>query len=250
MVDLHCHILPNVDDGAHSMRETIELLKNAENAGFDTICFTPHYAEPYYTNSKIQNQDILEKVKEEAMKNNISLNLLLGNEIYINENLEELFSTGKITSLSETQYILVELPMYQELTPQIVQKFLEPIVQKGMKIIIAHPERYTYIQENPERIFEYCNENIFFQSNYASILGAYGRDAQKTLKKLLKNKVISYFSTDIHHTNRCFYNDIEKIKKKLRKIVDENYFEILTEKNPRLIIENEIIIDTQNAYIK
>lgn len=107
--------------------------------------------------------------------------------------------------------------------------------------MIAHPERYTYIQRNPKKISEYFDDEVIFQSNYGSIIGAYGGDAQKTIKKLLKEKAIHYFSSDVHHVNRCFYDDFEVIKKKMLKVVDEEYFEILTETNPRLVIENKEI---------
>ena len=84
-------------------------------------------------------------------------------------------------------YALIELPMYQELPQEVVQKMLEPVRKRGLKVVIAHPERYTYIQRNPKKILEYFDDEIIFQSNYGSIIGAYGRDAQKTIKKLLKD---------------------------------------------------------------
>lgn len=138
-------------------------------------------------------------------------------------------------------YALIELPMFQELPQEVVQKMLEPVRKRGLKVVIAHPERYTYIQRNPSKISEYFDDEIIFQSNYGSIIGAYGRDAQKTIKKLLKEKAIHYFSSDVHHVSQCFYDDFAVIKKKLLKIIDEEYFEILTEINPRLVLENKEI---------
>lgn len=241
MIDLHCHILPGVDDGSRNMEDTIALLKKAKNAGFDTICFTPHYAEPQYLHTKNENQEILEQVQARINEENLAIKLLLGNEIFISQNMKELFEEDKITTLGGTQYALIELPMFQELPQEVVQNMLEPIKQGGIKVVIAHPERYTYIQRNPKKISEYFDDEIIFQSNYGSIIGAYGRDAQKTIKKLLKEKAIHYFSSDVHHVSRCFYDDFEVIKKKMLKVVDEEYFEILTETNPRLVIENKEI---------
>lgn len=241
MVDLHCHILPNVDDGSFSMDETIEILKQAANAGFDTICFTPHYAEPQYVKNKKQNQETLTKVKEKLEQENIAIKLFLGNEVFLQDKMPELLESGEISSLADTQYILIELPMYQELPEEIVQKMIGSLQQKGLRVVVAHPERYVYIQKNPDKLPQYFGENVIFQSNYASILGGYGREAQKTIKKLLKDRKIHYFATDIHHANNGIYEKMPIILKKLSKIVDEEYFEILTQTNPRAIIENREI---------
>ena len=241
MVDLHCHILPNVDDGSFSMDETVEILKQAANAGFDTICFTPHYAEPQYVKDKKQNQETLAKVKEKLEHKTIAIKLFLGNEVFLQDKMPELLECGKISSLADTQYILIELPMYQELPEEVVQKMIGSLQEKELKVVVAHPERYVYIQKSPDKLPQYFGENVIFQSNYASILGGYGREAQKTIKKLIKDRKIHYFATDTHHANNSIYEKMPIILKKLSKIVDEEYFEILTQANPRTIIENKEI---------
>lgn len=242
MIDLHCHILPNVDDGSKSIEETIAILKRARNAGFNIICFTPHYAEPQYLNSKQQNEKILEQVKEKIKAYDIKIDLLLGNEVFIRPNIKDLLENHEISTLNNTQYVLIEVPMFQELPQEIVKSMLDTVKQKGFKVVIAHPERYISIQKDPSKISEYFGENVIFQGNYASILGAYGKEAQKTIKKLLKDKRIHYFSSDVHHLDRCFYEVFDKIKNKLLKVIDEDYFELLSEINPRLIIENKKIV--------
>ena len=241
MVDLHCHILPNVDDGSFSMEETIKTLKQAANAGFDTVCFTPHYAEPQYIQNKKQNQEVLEQVREELAREEIRMKLFLGNEVFLQDKMPELLENGVISSLADTQYILLELPMYQELPEEIVQKMIASLQKKGLKVVVAHPERYVYIQRNTNKLPEYFGENIIFQSNYASIIGGYGKEAQKTIKKLLKEKKIHYFATDTHHINNGIYENMQLILKKMSKMVDERYLEILTQTNPKAIIKNEEI---------
>lgn len=246
MIDLHCHILPGVDDGAKDIQESIELLKRAVIVGFDTICFTPHYAEPQYISSKDQNYDILKKLEARVEEENIPIKLFLGNEIFIDENMAKRLEDNQNAALANSKYVLLEIPMYQEMPQEVVQKIINSVIEKGFKVVIAHPERYTFIKTNPNKILEYFGDNVIFQGNYASIIGTYGRDAQKTIKKLLKNKVIHYLASDTHHTSRCIYDDFEKIRKKLLKATGKEYFEILTEKNPRLIIENKDIIKIIN----
>ena len=224
MIDLHCHILPKVDDGSQSMEETIDLLKSAEKAGFSTICFTPHYAEPGHIKTIKQNQQVLEEVQNKAKEEEIFIKMLLGNEIFISENMGDLLENNEIATLANSHYALIELPMYQELPQEVVKKLLDKVKQKGFQIVIAHPERYQYLQKKPKKIEEYFEEDIIFQSNYASIIGAYGKDAKKTLKKFLKDEKIHYLSSDVHHINRCFYEKFDEIKKKLLKILVEFSF--------------------------
>lgn len=242
MIDLHCHILPGVDDGSKNMEETISILKKATENGFDTICFTPHYVEPNYLNNKTQNYEILKQVKKRIEEEMIQVKLLLGNETFIHENMNKLLQSKMISTLADSNYVLIELPMYQELTQEVVQKMLDSVREKGFKIVIAHPERYTYIQKKPKKILEYFGEDVIFQGNYASIIGAYGKDAQKAMKKLLKDNVIHYLATDVHHISRCFYEEFDEIKRKISKVIDKDYFEIITETNPRLVIENKEVI--------
>lgn len=246
MIDLHCHILPSVDDGSKSMEETIAILKKAKSAGFDTICFTPHYAEPQYKNTKKQNQEILDQVKQKIKEENISLELYLGNEIFIQENLQDLLVNGEIATLANSRYVLIELPMYQELPQEIVRKMFEKIKEKGFKVVIAHPERYQYIQKNPKKVLEYFGEDVILQGNYASVIGGYGGQAKKTIKTLLKQKSIHYLSSDVHQVKRCFYEVFDEIRKKLQKLVKEEYFKLLTEENPKRVIQNQEIITNQS----
>ena len=238
MIDLHCHILPAVDDGSKNMEETIAILKKAEKAGFQKICFTPHYAEPTYINTKQENLQILEQVKRRMRDENISIEVFLGNEIFIHEDMELFLENGKVSTLADSSYVLIELPMYQELPQEVVKKMLYKVKEKGFQVVIAHPERYVYLQKKPKQILEYFGEDVIFQGNYGSIIGGYGKEAQKTIKKLLKNKIIHYFSSDVHQFKRCFYDVFDEINKKLQKMVDEEYFEKLTQINPKLVIEN------------
>lgn len=242
MIDLHCHILPGVDDGSRSMEETVAILKKAEKEGFTQICFTPHYAEPNYVSTKSQNMEILREVKARMEEEKIEIELQLGNEIFIQQNMEQLLESGEIATLANTHYVLIELPMYQMLPQEIVKRMLDAVREKGFKIVIAHPERYRYFQIAPERILDYVGDDVIFQGNYASILGVYGRDTEKAIKKLLKINMIHYLSSDVHQIYRCFYDEIYSIKKKLLKVVDEEYIEFMTEVNPKLLLEDKEVM--------
>lgn len=233
MIDLHSHILFETDDGSKSLEESVIMAKEAYDAGFTTICCTPHYLEPQYKKTKEENTKTLERLKEELEKNNITMELFLGNEIYIVNNIEELVENNITSRMGNSEYILFELPLFQKLTNAV------DIIRNlpYTKLILAHPERYEYVQKDISYLDDFIEMGVLLQGNYESILGKYGRTAQKTLKKLLKQKKIDFLSTDTHKKSST-YTKMEEIQRKLRKIVKEDYYNSLTFEIPNEILRN------------
>ena len=225
MIDLHSHILFETDDGSKSLEESVIMAKEAYDAGFTTICCTPHYLEPQYKKTKEENTKTLERLKEELEKNNIPIELFLGNEIYIVNNIEELVENNITSRIGNSEYILFELPLFQKLSNAV------DIIRNlpYTKLILAHPERYEYVQKDISYLDDFIEMGVLLQGNYESILGKYGRTAQKTLKKLLKQKKIDFLSTD---------TQMEEIQRNLRKIVKEDYYNSLTFEIPNEILRN------------
>ena len=239
MVDIHSHALFNVDDGSKSLEESIIMIKEAKESGFETICLTPHYLESYYENNKFENDKMLGKLKEELVRQDIHMELVLGNEVYINTNILELLEFEKITKIGNSNYMLIELPMNQEL--RYVKDIINELVNKGIRVIIAHPERYKYVQKDISYLEQFLDMGVVFQSNYASILGHYGDEAKKTIKKLLKGKMIQIMATDAHRCN-SIYKKIDEIQKRLKKEIDKEYFNLITQDNPKKVLRNEDVV--------
>lgn len=224
MTDIHSHILFNLDDGSKSIDESIELLKKMESVGFNNVILTPHYIKN--TDYKIDNVEKLEKLemlKNAVKKNNININIYLGNEIFIDDEIIELVKDNKIYSLNNSKYLLIEFPFHNQILN--LEDILYEIKYNGYIPIIAHPERYTYFQKNYKLVQKLKDDGILFQSNYSSILGDYGSSSKKLIKKMLKDGYVDYLGTDIHHINKTFTLDnFEKIIKKIKKITGEDYF--------------------------
>lgn len=233
MIDLHSHILFETDDGSKTIEESIKMAKEAESAGFTTICCTPHYLEPRYIKTKEENKQTLERLKQELSNSEINIELVLGNEIFITNNIEELVDSKKTSTLGESEYILFELPLFQKLPNAI--DILRNLPYS--KMILAHPERYEYVQKDISYLDEFIEMGILLQGNYESIIGKYGRGAQKTIKKLLKQRKIDLLSTDAHKPLST-YSRMAEIEKKLRKVIKEDYYKSLTEETPRDILKN------------
>lgn len=233
MIDLHSHILFETDDGSKTIEESVKMVKEAESAGFTTICCTPHYLEPRYIKTKEENKQTLEKLKQELSNFEINIELVLGNEIFITNNIEELVNNEKVSTLGDSEYILFELPLFQKLPNAI--DILRNLPYS--KMILAHPERYEYVQKDLSYLDDFIEMGILLQGNYESIIGKYGRGAQKTIKKLLKQRKIDLLSTDAHKPLST-YSRMAEIEKKLRKVIKEDYYKSLTEETPRDILKN------------
>lgn len=240
MTDTHSHILFNVDDGSSSLKESIELLKELKKIGFKNVILTPHYIEGSdYVSSFKENEEKFYLLKEEIKNNNLDINIYLGNEIFINNNIIDYLKEKKIHSLNNTRYLLIEFPFYNQILN--LEDIIYEIKYHGYIPVIAHPERYAYFQENYDLVDKLKEEGILFQANYSSILGYYGKSAEKLLKYMLKNKYIDLLGTDIHHIEKKHVVDNwKKINKHFTKIAGETYYSNII-KNGDKILNNEEI---------
>lgn len=234
MTDIHSHLLYGVDDGSKSIEESIDILKDLENCGFKNIILTPHYIKgSAYESPKRENLKRLNVLKNALKENNININLYLGNEIYIDEDIYELFKMGEISTLNNTNYALIELPMsgkYDE-----YKEIFQDLISRGCKVVLAHPERYLSFQEDFNKVYELERIGVYFQSNFDSILGRYGEGAEKTIRRLLKEKKIAFLATDIHHKKHD-YSKWNLARQEILKYITEEEFRILTEKNPGQLV--------------
>ncbi len=238
MIDFHSHIIYGVDDGANTIENSIEILKSAKIAGFNSIILTPHYMENYYEYHTNEIENRVYELKNICKKENIDINLYQANEVYITNNMIKLIEEGKISTINQTRYVLFELPMNEE--PQNLLEVIYLLKEKNITPIIAHPERYRYIQKNPNRLIELIDMGVLFQANYGSIIGRYGRECKTTVKLLIKNNFIHFLGTDVHKTTNI-YSKISEIRKELKKLITERQIEELVQENAEKILNNESI---------
>ena len=235
-IDIHSHILYGIDDGSRSLEESINIIKNMKNIGFNDIVITPHYIEgTSYNCNNFGKKILFNYLKEKVSEAGIDINLYLGNEIFVFDKIKEFLENGEIFALNDSKYLLIETPMQQEVAN--LDEYLFKLISHGYKVILAHPERYSYFQDDPSKIKKYIDMGVLFQSNYASITGRYGNHAMKTLKYFLKNNYITFLASDVHHENSTFYDDFAKMKKEIIHIVGNETFEKLSYLNAKNIID-------------
>lgn len=245
IIDIHNHILPGVDDGSKTIEESIKLIKHLKKNGIYDIVLTSHYIKgtKYEFNTLVRN-NILKELKQALNDNEI--NLYLGNEVYLGDEIIDLYQKHEISTINGSKYMLVELPLssYSRSFPNILCE----LDNYGIVPIIAHPERYRFIQKNRNRINELLEFNCMLQINVDSLVGKYGSKAKKTAKWLLKNNLVQFVGTDIHHIEHSRH--LKKAYKKLKKIVGEKKFKELTYYNPRNVLENKIVVGNLDYFRK
>ena len=242
MKDMHCHLLYGIDDGSKSIEESIEIIENASKQGITDIIITPHYI--YNSNYICNNKDktkLFNKLKREIKKKKIDINLYLGNEIYICNNLIELIKKKEVATLNKSRYILIEFPLNNMYSNS--KELIFELVRNGYVPILAHPERYKIFKTHPEYIKEYLELGVLLQCNYMSLYNRYGFISKRIIKKFLKERYVTFLGSDNHH-DKDYH--IKKLRKDLIKIVkDEKYIDDILYNNVDKIIKNDIIKPTK-----
>ena len=235
MTDIHSHIIYDVDDGSYTIEESIALIKKLKSVGFDNIIMTPHYIDgSHYSSENEEKLAKLEVLRKAVKEENININLYLGNEIFINDHIIEGIKNNKIYPLNNSKYILFEIPFHNQILG--LNDIIYEIKIAGYTPILAHPERYTYFQDNYHLVDALKEEGLLFQCNFSSILGYYGNESKKLLKYMLKKGYVNYLGTDIHHLDRTYVIDeFNKIEKAYRKYAGDDYYEEIIENGDKLV---------------
>ena len=241
MVDIHTHVMANVDDGANSKQESINMLKEAEKAGFTDVVLTPHYIEDYF-DSDLHTRNFKLRVLQDFIRTQVFINISLGAEVFVSEKMGKWIKEGKITTINNSRYLLFELPTNSKIV--YLENIIDEILNLGYTPILAHPERYKYVQKDTTFVEKLAKKGVLFQSNFGSIIGQYGKEAEETIKKLLKENRIQFLATDAHRDN-SIYTHMDKILKKLERIVGKEILYNLTTVNPGKVLKNEEIEITQ-----
>ncbi|MBR3319587.1 hypothetical protein IKG06_03745 [Candidatus Saccharibacteria bacterium] len=234
MIDLHSHLLPDVDDGVEVFDESIEIIRELARHGIKKIVLTPHYVpETIYNSPRSDNLKLLHELKKSMQDESLDLELFLGNEIYINGDISSLVKDKIISPLGNGKYLLIELPMsgiYEGYEDIFYNLQIE-----GFSIILAHPERYISMQKDFSILERLHNLGILFQCNLGSIVEQYGHKAKKTVKKLAKKDMIFAFGTDVHHFRD--FSDIDKAIALLTKIYGKAKLDKLLVDNPLKVLK-------------
>ena len=235
-IDMHCHILPGVDDGAQSMEETRQMLMTAYQEGVRYIIATPHHHPRRGRATPQQLREQLKKVREEAAKISDRMKVFLGTEIYFGQDIPEKLQENSVLTMNRTRYVLVEFSPSDPF--EYIHRGIQRIQMKGYIVILAHAERYECLREDFDNV-EYLDEmGVLIQVNAGSITGSGGRKLKKFVKALLEREMVFCVGTDAHDNEKRaphMKKAAEYVKKKYgedyaRRIFFSNAAEMLRKK--------------------
>lgn len=233
MIDLHCHILPGLDDGPRTLQTSIEMARQAADDGIRTIVATPHINSPYPDLDNIEQTRLL--LQEKLLSENIPITLLPGGEVdaFMDPNLLKQYT------LNNTPYLLVEFPHSH--WPSHASKILFEMISQGLYPIIAHPERNPGIIRKPQQLLDLLDSNVKIQITAGSLAGQFGNGSQACARYLLKKRAVHFLATDAHGLDfRCPI--LSKGRKVAAKILGKQEALKLVEDNPKAVIEGLPII--------
>ncbi|MES1041692.1 tyrosine-protein phosphatase [Peribacillus simplex] len=216
MIDIHCHILPKVDDGARDIHESIEMARKAVEQGISNIIATPHYNKGIYDNDKGLVMNETAKLNLFLDDLEIPLKVWPGQEIRISDELSDDFDNNEIMGLNGSQYILLELPSNH--VPRYTERLIYDLQMKRMTPIIAHPERNMEIMKNPQILKELIWKGAYSQITAGSITGKFGWRTKRFSKYLVQSGLTHFIASDAHNVgNRGFQ------LREAHKLIEKNF---------------------------
>lgn len=244
MIDIHSHLIPNFDDGSTSIKESRQIIMDAANDGVTDIICTPHYMEIGKYHASYHDTELAFNLLCENVSN-IPIKLHLGNEIfYSKESISEALENQICHTLASSNYCLFELNfnMYDE---EIINEIYDLNVC-NFQPILAHPERYLFVQKEYHIVEKLISEGCLMQINADSILGYNGKAAHKVALKMLENNHVHFVASDAHNQERCVY--MKEAFDVVRHKFGSNVVNDLFVTNPKKILDNEPI--EMNRIIK
>lgn len=197
--DMHSHLLPALDDGLKSMDETISFIKRLHSLGYQKFICTPHIISDIHPNSPETILPRLGEVRIALKEQNVPVQIDAAAEYMVDVDFESRIKNGNQLLTVGEKNILIEMS-YVAPSPNMEQVIFE-LNMKGLRPIIAHPERYIYYHSDFEKYQRFIDLGAVLQVNLLSLLGYYGKNVKAIAEKLIKQKMIQYAGTDMHHTN-------------------------------------------------
>lgn len=235
MVDIHCHILPEVDDGATSWDVAVEMCEMAMHDGIEHIVASPHADFQY----AYHREELAARLERLQQLTGGSPRLTLGCDFHLSyDNLEDAFANPRRYTIGETGYLLVEFSDYS--IPQQMTGALLRLIEMGITPVITHPERNPLLQRNLERVLQWVEEGCLVQVTANSLTGFWGEQARRSARALLEQQAVHVLATDAHDVRRRV-PILSGARSAVEQWLGQERARVLVEDNPRAIVCGEKI---------
>lgn len=240
MIDIHSHILPGIDDGARDIFSTIEMARIAWKSGVTDIVATPHCNIPGMFDNYFgeEYKDAYRKAEHVIRKERIPIKLHPGMEVFATYDLPDLLVNGKIMPLNGTRYVLIEFAFDED--PDFADDLLKRVVEVKARPVIAHVERYGFVQDIPQIIYDWRKRGYVIQVNKGSFLGRFGSRAEECAYRLLRHNLVSIVASDAHSSHMRTPHMKDEYEH-LCDMYSQKTVDFLFKKNPGQILKNESI---------
>ncbi|MBS4223356.1 tyrosine-protein phosphatase [Lederbergia citrea] len=201
MIDIHCHILPGIDDGASKFTDSLQMAKQAESEGIHTIIATPHHQNGRFNNFKADILTLTTELNDYLKTENVDVKILPGQENRIYGELIEDYEAGEIMTLANiSNYLFIELPSNH--VPRYTEKLCFDLQMKGLTPVIVHPERNAELIERSDKLYKLVKNGAATQITAASFAGYFGKKIQKFTFDLVEANLTHFIASDAHNTTK------------------------------------------------
>ncbi|MHC5229773.1 tyrosine-protein phosphatase [Enterococcus sp. LJL99] len=201
MIDLHCHILPGIDDGAQTMQDSLAMAQMAVDQGITHILCTPHHNNGRYTNPPEEVISQVATLQKALDEQGIALSLFEGQEVRISGDLLTQIQNNEILFADlSNRYILIEFPTAE--IPLYAETVMFELLSQGKTPIIVHPERNNKFIEDPNRLIPFLQMGVLTQLTAPSYVGIFGKKIEKTAKLMVSHNMIHMMASDAHNVEK------------------------------------------------
>lgn len=198
MIDLHCHILPGVDDGAPDLETALDMARMAADDGITVIACTPHFNPGVFDNDGPAILTAIDALQGHLNEAGIPISLVCGGDIHTAPGLVAKLRAKQVLSLNHTKYALIE-PPHTILPPRIEHVFFD-LLSAGFQPILTHPERMRWIEAKYGLITEMFHRGVWMQLTAGAIVGEFGREAKRWSERMIGDGMAHIIASDAHHS--------------------------------------------------
>jgi len=214
MVDVHSHLIPGIDDGVSTLEESIGILRNMSEMGYQKAITTPHVMNDFYPNTAADIRNRAEELRTLVDAEGIDMEIDAAAEYYLDETFMQMLEDKEDLLTFGDRYLLFETSFLNE--PAYLREGIFQIISNGMKPVMAHPERYVFVQNRPEMLEDLLERGLLLQINTISLSGYYSKAAKKIAELLIDEKLVSFLGTDCHNQRHL---------EAMGETVEQKYFE-------------------------
>jgi protein-tyrosine phosphatase len=241
MIDIHSHILPEVDDGAKSLDEALRMAEIAVADGITHMVATPHCGEYGTTEGWESIKMRVSDFQAHLDRNGIGLQMVTGTETLVAPTLPQWMDEEIGFSIGKTRYLLIEFPFTN--LPFYTENVLFDLQAKGFTPIVAHPERYAYVQQEPEFVEKLVSKGMLMQVTAGSLTGVFGERARASAEALLKRNLVHFLASDAHSpTSKRIPVLTEGLERAIQLVGEPAALQMVVDRPRQVLADEDILI--------